>query len=57
MRIDEIEWTVDRAEHIGRHAITPDEVEDVLASARIFKRGRGGAYDAWGQTESGRYYS
>ena len=55
MRIDDLEWTLDRIEHINRHAIVPEEVEEVLASAAIFRRGRGGVYEAWGQTESGRY--
>ncbi len=55
MRIDDVEWTSDRVEHIARHAISPEEVEEVLASAQFFKRGRGGVYEAWGRTESGRY--
>ncbi len=54
MRIDDLEWTQDRIQHIARHSISPDEVEEVFASAPWFKRGRGGAYEAWGQTESGR---
>jgi hypothetical protein len=55
MRIDDLEWTLERVEHIALHAITPDEVEEVLSSSPVFKRGRGGVYEAWGQTESGRY--
>jgi len=55
VRIDEIEWTGDRMEHIAQHSITPVEVEEVFGSARVFKRGRGGVYEAWGQTVSGRY--
>jgi uncharacterized DUF497 family protein len=55
MRIDELEWTLDRVEHIARHSISPEEVEEVFASAPVFRRGRGGVYEAWGQTESGRY--
>ena len=55
MRIDDIEWTLDRLQHISRHRISPEEVEEVFASAPAFKHGRGGVYEAWGQTESGRY--
>ena len=54
MRIDGLEWTLDRVEHIARHGITPDEVEEVLAAAAVFKRGRSSVYEAWGQTASGR---
>ena len=55
MRIDDLEWTLDRVEHIARHGITPEEVEELFASARVFKRGRRGVYEAWGQTDEGRY--
>jgi len=55
MRIDDLEWTLDRIEHIARHGITPEEAEQVFASVPLFRRGRGGVYEAWGQTESGRY--
>jgi uncharacterized DUF497 family protein len=55
MRIDDLEWTDDRIEHIERHDITPEEVEEVFGSAPFFKRGRGGVYEQWGQTDAGRY--
>ena len=55
MRIDGLEWTPDRIEHIARHGTTPEEVEEVFAATRVFKRGRGGVHEAWGQTEAGRY--
>jgi hypothetical protein len=55
MRIDDIEWTLDRLEHIALHSIAPEEVEEVFASVPVFRRGRGGVYEAWGQTEVGRY--
>jgi len=54
MRIDDLEWTLERVDHIALHEITPEEVEEVMNSAPFFKRGRGGVYEAWGQTESGR---
>ena len=55
MRIDDLEWTLERVDHIAQHGVTPEEVEEALGSAPVFKRGRGGVYEAWGQTESGRY--
>jgi hypothetical protein len=55
MRIDDLEWSLERVDHIALHAVTPEEVEEVLSSTPVFKRGRGGVYEAWGQTESGRY--
>lgn len=55
MRIDDLEWTLDRVEHIGRHSVGPEEVEEIFASAPVFRRGRAGVYEAWGQTASGRY--
>lgn len=55
MRIDDLEWTLERVDPIALHAITSEEVEEVLISAPVFKRGRGGVYEAWGQTQSGRY--
>jgi hypothetical protein len=41
MLIDDLEWTLDRIEHIARHGITPEEVEQVFASVPLFRRGRG----------------
>jgi len=55
MRIADLEWTLDRVEHIARHHISPEEVEEVVGSSPVFKRGRGGVCEAWGQTEAGRY--
>jgi len=55
MRIDGLEWTPGRVEPIALHGITPMEVEEIFASVRVFRRGRGGVYEAWGQMESGRY--
>ncbi|MGH9453090.1 MAG: hypothetical protein ACRD2O_03875 [Terriglobia bacterium] len=47
MRIDGLQWTPDRVEHIARHGITPMEVEEIFASSKVFRRGRGGVYEAW----------
>ncbi len=40
MRIDDLEWTLERVDHIALHAVTPEEVEEVMRSAPVFKRGR-----------------
>ena len=53
MRIDDLEWTLNRIDHIALHEVTPEEVEEVISSAPVFRRGRGGVYEAWGQTDSG----
>ena len=33
MRIDDLEWTLERVDHIAQHAVTPEEVEEVLSAA------------------------
>jgi hypothetical protein len=48
MRIYDLEWTLERVDHIAQYALTPEEVEEGLGSAPVFKRGRGGVYQAWG---------
>jgi len=55
MQIDDVEWNLDRLQHIQRRSVVPEEVEEVFASAPVFRRGRRGVYEAWGQTESGRF--
>lgn len=36
MRIEDLEWTRDRIEHIADHSISPEEVEEVFGSAPVF---------------------
>ena len=40
MRISEIVWTGADVEHIARHGNTPEEVEEVVASGPLWRRGR-----------------
>ena len=54
MRNEDLEWTPDRVEHIARHSLVLEEVEEVFASAPVFQRARGCVYEAWGQTQSGQ---
>ena len=61
MRISEIGWTDADVEHIARHRITPDEVEEVVGSRPLWHNGRKHRQTgrrslyAFGQTEAGRY--
>jgi uncharacterized protein len=59
MRIEELLWPRDRIEHIARHAVTPDEVEQVCFGKPLVQRaksyGENPVYYVLGQTEAGRY--
>ena len=59
MRIHELLWPRDRIEHIARHAVTPDEVEEICLGQSLLLRakshGDNPVYYVLGQTNSGRY--
>ena len=59
MRIDEFIWPEERIEHIARHGVTPDEVEQVCFGSSFVRRakseGENPVYYVLGQTEAGRY--
>lgn len=59
MQIEEFVWTNDRVDHIARHGVHPEEVEQVCfgeALVRFAKsRGQNPVYYVLGQTPSGRY--
>ena len=59
MRIHEIIWPEERVEHIGRHGVTPEEVEQVCFGKPFVRRakseGENPVYYILGQTEAGRY--
>ena len=59
MRILEFIWPVDRIEHIARHGVTPEEVEEVCFETAFVERARSQGlnpvYYVLGQTEGGRY--
>lgn len=46
------EWNID---HIAKHTVEPEEVEEVCKSKNLFERGRDRTYQMTGQTETGRY--
>ena len=56
LRITSLTWDEDNVEHIGRHRVSPEEVEDVCYSAnKIATRSREGRVAIRGQTGDGRY--
>ena len=59
MRIDEFIWPEDRIEHIARHGVTPEEVEEVCFGKswvrRVRAEGENPVYYVLGQTEAGRH--
>lgn len=59
MRIYELIWSEDRLEHIARHRIIPEEVEEVCFNRPLVQRakseGVNPVYYILGQTASGRY--
>lgn len=59
MKICELLWPQDRIEHIARHNVTPDEVEEVCSGKPFIQRaksqGENPVYYVLGQTNAGRY--
>ncbi len=59
MRIHELIWPQDRIDHIARHGVTPEEVEEVCFGRPLVQRGKSEGenpvYYVLGQTEAGRY--
>ena len=61
MRLSGITWTDTDVEHIARHGVTPEEIEEVLTSRPLWRRGRKHPRSrrtsvyALGRTEAGRY--
>lgn len=59
MTIDELVWPEDRIEHIARHGVTPEEVEQVCFGKSLLRRaksaGKNPVYYVQGQTEARRY--
>ncbi len=59
MRIDAFVWPEERIEHISRHGVTPEEVEEVCFEKPLVQRakseGENPVYYILGQTVAGRY--
>jgi hypothetical protein len=59
MKVQELVWTNDRIQHISRHGVRPQEVEEVCfgdsLTLRARSEGENPVYNVLGQTEAGRY--
>ena len=56
MEITEFEWDENNIEHIARHNVSPDEIEDVAFNDEPWiKKGREGTRYMLGYTVAGRY--
>lgn len=59
MRIYEFVWNQNRIEHIARHGVVPEEVEEACFGLALVQRtkseGVNPVYYVLGQTEAGRY--
>ena len=59
MRIHEFVWQQDRIDHIARHGVTPEEVEQVCFGRCFVQRAKSQdenpVYYIRGQTDAGRY--
>lgn len=59
MRVRELLWPQDRLDHIARHNVRPDEVEEVFFGKPFVRnaksRGENPVYYVYGQTNAGRY--
>lgn len=59
MRIHEFVWAEDRIDHISRHGVKPEEVEQACFGRPLIQRakskGENPVYYFLGQTDAGRY--
>jgi uncharacterized DUF497 family protein len=56
MEIQEFEWDDQNVDHIGRHGVSPDEVEDLAFDDDPWvRKGRKGTRYVLGHTIAGRY--
>ena len=59
MRIHEFVWPQDRIDHIDRHGVRPEEVEQACFGQALVQRakseGENPVYYVLGQTDAGRY--
>lgn len=59
MKVNEFIWLEDRIDHIARHSVIPEEVEEACFGRSFVQRakseGRNPVYYVLGQTAAGRY--
>lgn len=55
MIIGDLQWDDENVEHIARHNVNPQEVEDICFGSHISERESNQRYILSGQTAAGRY--
>lgn len=55
MRFNSFEWDETNISHIGKHGVTPEEVEEACDNRPFILKGRGGLYLVYSQTNAGRF--
>jgi len=55
LRIDDLAWDEVNVEHIARHGVSPDEVEDVCYGFHFCRKEKGQRYILGGKTAGGKY--
>lgn len=55
MKVSEFEWDEQNLFHAIRHGVSREEIEEVVTSPVLIRRGRSGVYLTYGQTFDGRY--
>ena len=57
MKIERISWDEETVDHISKHSVSPEEVEEALFNeidSPLIMRGKEGRYLAYGKTNGGR---
>lgn len=55
LTIRNFDWDESNIEHIGRHGVNPEEVEEACYRHPRILKGKEGRYLIYGQTDDGRY--
>ncbi len=55
MRFSEFDWDHSNIEHIARHQIVPEEVEETFLEKHLIRKTRDDRYILLGQSAEGRY--
>ncbi len=55
MRITDFEWDEGNIDHIARHGVNPEEVEEACYDQPYVLRGKNNRYLVYSQTSDGRY--
>ena len=58
MKIERISWDQDTVDHLSRHPVSPQEIEELLFNDMdlpLIMRGKEGKYLAYGNSNGGRF--